>query len=170
MSTRHIGERAPATTVSAEGLGSPVLAIVAPGQGAQTPGLLLPWLARPGVEARLAWWSAAARTDLVHVGTAADAAEIRDTAVAQPLIVATGLLAAEQLGIGHSATLVVAGHSVGEITAAVLAGALSPETALILVSERGRAMAAASARAATGMTAVLGGDPDAVVAHLAELG
>ncbi|CAO5149464.1 Malonyl CoA-acyl carrier protein transacylase [Frankia sp. AiPs1] len=151
-----------------------MLAILAPGQGAQTPGQLRAWRDLPGVEDRLRWWSAAAGVDLLEVGCDAPAETIRDTAIAQPLIVASGLLAAEQLGlplttpVGTDA-LILAGHSVGEITAAALAGGLSVEQALTLVALRGRAMAEASARAATGMTALLGGDPEAVAARLAEL-
>jgi [acyl-carrier-protein] S-malonyltransferase len=151
-----------------------VLAILAPGQGAQTPGMLRPWIELPGAAARLRWFSAAAGLDLVELGTEADADTIRDTAVAQPLIVVAGLLAAEQLGLPGAAVApgatLVAGHSVGEITAAVLSGALTPEAALVLVALRGRAMAAASAVTPTGMSALLGGDPDAVAGHLEGLG
>jgi [acyl-carrier-protein] S-malonyltransferase len=144
-----------------------VLAIVAPGQGAQTPGFLSPWLELPGVADRLAWWSAVTGLDLIRYGTTADAEEIRDTAVAQPLLVASALVAYEVLGLTPDLT---AGHSVGEIAAAVIAGVLSPEAALVLVRERGRAMAEAAAVTETGMTAVLGGDPDEVEAALKEHG
>jgi [acyl-carrier-protein] S-malonyltransferase len=155
-----------------------VLAILAPGQGAQTPGQLRPWLELPGLAARLRWLSAAAGIDLVDVGCDAPAETIRDTAIAQPLIVATGLLAAEQLGLPVPATgadpagaaapgaAVVAGHSVGEITAAALTGTLTPEAALVLVALRGRAMADAAGRTPTGMSALLGGDPEAITADL----
>jgi [acyl-carrier-protein] S-malonyltransferase len=144
-----------------------VLVLVAPGQGAQTPGFLTPWLELPGAADSLAGWSVAAGLDLVHFGTKADADEIRDTKVAQPLLVAAGLLSAGQLGITPD---VVAGHSVGEITAAALAGVLSAQDAMTFTAARGRAMAEAAAITETGMAAVLGGDPDAVVAHLAGLG
>ena len=147
-----------------------VLAIVAPGQGAQTPGFLKPWLEDPTFEDRLVWLSAVAGLDLVHYGTEADAETIRDTAVAQPLLVASSMLAALSL-FPHPADYfgkisVVAGHSVGEIAAATGAGVITAEQAMVFVRERGNAMAAASAVTATGMTAVLGGDRDEVLATL----
>ncbi|MBK3569486.1 ACP S-malonyltransferase [Streptomyces sp. MBT62] len=145
-----------------------MLVLVAPGQGAQTPGFLTPWLDLPGVEDRLRALSAAIGLDLVHYGTKADADEIRDTAVAQPLLVAAGLVSATALG--EVSPGAVAGHSVGEITAAVLAGVLDDTDALRLVRKRGLAMAEAAAITATGMAALLGGDPDTTVAHLEKLG
>lgn len=148
-----------------------VLAIVCPGQGAQTPGFLTPWLELPGLRARAATLSAAADVDLVRHGTTSDSETIRDTAVAQPLIVGAGLLALEALYADRPERVatsagVVAGHSVGEITAAAAVGVLSPHDAMTLVSVRGRAMADASAVTATGMSAVLGGDPEDVAAAL----
>ncbi|MFJ3924189.1 ACP S-malonyltransferase [Streptomyces sp. NPDC090022] len=144
-----------------------MLVLVAPGQGAQTPGFLTPWLDLPGAADRVAAWSDAIELDLAHYGTKADADEIRDTAVAQPLLVAAGLLSASALQTGFGA---VAGHSVGEITAAAYAGVLSEMDALSLVRRRGLAMAEAAAVTETGMSAVLGGDQDVVVAHLEKLG
>lgn len=144
-----------------------VLVLVAPGQGAQTPGFLAPWLELPGAADRLADLSVAAGLDLAHFGTKADADGIRDTKVAQPLLVAAGLLSAGALNVSPS---LVAGHSVGEITAAVLAGVLDPVEAMTFVAARGRAMADAAAVTETGMSAVLGGEQDAVLAHLAGLG
>jgi [acyl-carrier-protein] S-malonyltransferase len=147
-----------------------VLVIVAPGQGAQAPGFLSPWLELPHFAERLRWLSACAGMDLVHYGTEADEDTIRDTAVAQPLLVAAGLLSALELFPHPSDAFHVvgaaAGHSVGEITAAAGTGIISAEQAMVLVRERGRAMADAAARTPTGMTAVLGGDPDEVLAAL----
>ncbi|MFF1272821.1 ACP S-malonyltransferase [Streptomyces marokkonensis] len=156
-----------------------MLVLVAPGQGAQTPGFLTEWLELPGAADRVAAWSDAIGLDLVHYGTKADADAIRDTAVAQPLLVAAGLLSASALGAGPSAAGAagtdlalgaVAGHSVGEITAAAFAGVLDDTAALSLVRERGLAMADAAAITETGMAALLGGDPEVTVAHLEKLG
>jgi [acyl-carrier-protein] S-malonyltransferase len=147
-----------------------VLVIVAPGQGAQAPGFLSPWLELPGFEDRLRWLSAVADLDLVHYGTEADADTIRDTAIAQPLLVASGMVSLLSLfphpGDAFGKVGVGAGHSVGEITAAAGAGIMSAEQAMVFVRERGKAMAAAAAVTATGMTAVLGGEQDAVVAAI----
>ncbi len=150
-----------------------MLAIVAPGQGSQTPGFLTPWLAEPSFADRLTWLSAVAGIDLVRYGTRADADAIRDTAIAQPLLVASGLLAALELFPRPDALSrlgVAAGHSVGEITAAALLGVLSAEQAMVFVRERGRAMAAASAVRPTSMTAVVGGQPDEVLAAIERAG
>ncbi|MFJ3932895.1 MULTISPECIES: ACP S-malonyltransferase [unclassified Streptomyces] len=145
-----------------------MLVLVAPGQGAQTPGFLTPWLELPGAADRVAAWSDAIGLDLAHYGTKADADEIRDTAVAQPLLVAAGLLSASALG--DLAPGAVAGHSVGEFTAAAFARVVDDTTALRLVRTRGLAMAEAAAVTETGMSALLGGDPDTSVAHLEKLG
>lgn len=144
-----------------------MLAIVAPGQGAQTPGFLEAWLELPGVAERLEWWSAVTGLDLIRYGTTADADEIRDTAVAQPLLVSAALVTYEALGITPGLT---AGHSVGELAAAAIAGIVTPEAALVLARERGRAMAEAATVTETGMTAVLGGDADEVQTVLKEHG
>ncbi|WP_404960266.1 ACP S-malonyltransferase [Streptomyces sp. 147326] len=146
-----------------------MLVLVAPGQGAQTPGFLTPWLDLPGAADRVAAWSDAIGLDLAHYGTNADADEIRDTAVAQPLLVAAGLLSASALPASLTFGA-VAGHSVGEITAAAYAGVLSEADALSFVRTRGLGMAEAAAVTETGMAAVLGGDRDVVVAHLEKLG
>jgi [acyl-carrier-protein] S-malonyltransferase len=145
-----------------------VLVVVAPGQGAQTPGFLTPWLDVPEVAARLEWLSAVSGIDLIEHGTRSDADTIRDTAIAQPLLVGAGLVTLLSLfphpNEAFSKVAVGAGHSVGEITAAAAAGVISAEQAMVFVRERGRAMAHAAAATPTGMSAVLGGDPDVVVA------
>ena len=146
-----------------------MLAIVAPGQGAQTPGFLAPWLEVPSFAARLAHLSEVSELDLAAFGATADADTIRDTAVAQPLLVASAIATAREL-LGDQQADVIAGHSVGELAAAALAGALGDDDALVLVRERGRAMATASAVRPTSMTAVIGGKPDEVHAAIEAAG
>ncbi len=147
-----------------------VLAILAPGQGAQTPGFLAPWLANAAVRAELQTLSDVAEVDLAHYGTDADADTIRKTDIAQPLLVAAGLIAAEQLLGEGPRPDVVAGHSVGEITAAALTGVLSPSAAMAFVATRARGMAQASAARPTSMMAVVGGVPDEVLAAIEAVG
>ncbi len=180
-----------------------MLAVLCPGQGAQTPGFLTPWLELPGYRAAVAGLGRAAGADLVTLGTTADAEAVRDTAVAQPLIVAASLASfaavlpgglpgehagtgdaddtsqggdaggtSEALDLSAAAGLVsaVAGHSVGEVAAAAIAGVLDPAAAMALVAVRGAAMARAAARTPTGMSAVVGGDPDEVAAAIAAAG
>lgn len=148
-----------------------MIVIVAPGQGSQTPGFLEPWLTDPVARDQLAAISDSVGIDLVAHGTTSDADTIRDTKVAQPLIVAAGLLTLRALFADGRREKVggVAGHSVGEITAAAAAGILSENDAVTFVRERGRAMADASALEPTGMSAVIGGDEDALLKRLAEL-
>jgi [acyl-carrier-protein] S-malonyltransferase len=145
-----------------------VIALLAPGQGSQSPGMLAPWLELPEAAETVAAWSEATGLDLARLGTTADADEIKDTAVTQPLVVVNALLAAARLTVPDSAP--TAGHSVGELAAAAVAGVLSPDEAVRLAAVRGREMAAACALEPTGMAAVLGGDEDVVLARLAELG
>lgn len=157
---------------SPDGRVFPVLAIVAPGQGSQSPGFLAPWLELPGVDERAAAIGEAAGFDLVRHGTTSDEETIKDTALAQPLIVGAGLLTLPMVlgDLPSSAVDVVAGHSVGEVTAAAMAAVLSEREAIVFVGKRGAGMAAASAVAPTGMSAVLGGDQDEVVDALTSLG
>jgi [acyl-carrier-protein] S-malonyltransferase len=152
-----------------------VLAIVCPGQGSQNPGFLEPWMGLEAFRDRIQTLSEVAGIDLGAHGTTSDAETIKDTAIAQPLIVASGLAAAAALFDGvaapaYSSVAATAGHSVGEITAAAFAGVLPDQDAMVFVRERGLAMAAASAVTPTGMSAVLGGDPAEVAAALDQHG
>lgn len=146
-----------------------MLAIIAPGQGAQTPGMLAPWIEESESRELLIQWSDAIGLDLIHLGVNADADEIKDTANAQPLIVAAGLLSARSIDIAGKYSF-VAGHSVGEITAAAIAGVLTPLDAMKLVRLRGVEMAKAAAITPAGMSAVLGGDREVVLAAIAGAG
>lgn len=157
------------------------IALLAPGQGSQTPGMLEPWLQLSGAAERLATWSEISGLDLARLGTTADADEITDTAVTQPLVVAATLLAHEEAArrLGErsdggttglfGADTVVAGHSVGEIAAYAIAGVISADDAIKLAATRGAEMAKACALEPTGMAAVLGGDEAEVLARLEAL-
>jgi [acyl-carrier-protein] S-malonyltransferase len=132
--------------------------------------MLAPWLELPGVADQVGEFSDVTGLDLARLGTTADADEIKDTAITQPLLVALGVIAAGQLGLEDGVERVVAGHSVGELTAAAVSGALLPVEAVAFAGRRGAEMAAACALSPTGMSALLGGDPDEVVAALEAAG
>ncbi|WNG84965.1 ACP S-malonyltransferase [Mycobacterium sp. ITM-2016-00316] len=149
-----------------------MLALLAPGQGSQTPGMLTSWLELPGAADRLNVWSEISGLDLARLGTTATAEEITDTAVTQPLVVAATLLAHEELtkrGLIADKSAAVAGHSVGEIAAYAIAGVISADDAVKLAATRGAEMAKACALEPTGMAAVLGGDEAEVLARLESL-
>lgn len=152
-----------------------MLALLAPGQGSQTPGMLSPWLELSGAADRLSTWSQISGLDLTRLGTTATAEEITDTAVTQPLVVAATLLAHEELtrrGVldgKNVGDITVAGHSVGEIAAYAIAGVISADDAVKLAATRGAEMAKACALEPTGMSAVLGGEEAEVLARLEAL-
>ncbi|OBH92487.1 ACP S-malonyltransferase [Mycobacterium sp. E2733] len=149
-----------------------MIALLAPGQGSQTEGMLSPWLDLPGAADQLDLWSKASGLDLVRLGTTASTEEITDTAVTQPLVVAATLLAHQELakrGLLSQAELIVAGHSVGEIAAYAIAGVMAADDAVALAATRGAEMAKACAIEPTGMSAVLGGDEAEVLARLEQL-
>ncbi|MET9232654.1 ACP S-malonyltransferase [Lentzea sp. NPDC003310] len=149
-----------------------MIALLAPGQGSQTPGMLTPWLELEGAEKQVRTWSEITGLDLVRLGTTAEADEIVDTAITQPLVVALAVLAFGELRkrVDLPSAVAVGGHSVGELAAAAVAGVISADDAVALAAVRGRAMAEACALEPTGMAAVLGGDEPEVLARLEELG
>ena len=133
--------------------------LLSPGQGAQHPGMLAPWLELPGAAETVRRWSSLIDLDLHHLGTGAGADEIRKTQYAQPLLTAAALLSGRALLAGDAPDA-VCGHSVGELSALAFAGVLTDEEAMQLAAARGRLMARAAAEQPTGMAAVLGGVPD----------
>ena len=153
-----------------------MIALLAPGQGSQTEGMLSPWLELPGAADRISAWSEASGLDLARLGTTASTEEITDTAIAQPLIVAATLLAHEELtrrgvlpGTELGEKIIVAGHSVGEIAAYAIAGVMAADDAVMLAATRGAEMAKACAAEPTGMSAVLGGEESEVLTRLEQL-
>lgn len=151
-----------------------MLVIVAPGQGSQTPGMLVPWLENAAFKSTIEVASEACGLDLIHHGTESDAETIRDTAIAQPLIVAAGIASlnaiSSAIGFPIEKANQVAGHSVGEITAAIASGVLTIAEGMNLVAVRANAMAQAASEVSTSMAAVLGGTRDQVISSLTELG
>lgn len=149
-----------------------MIAILAPGQGSQKPGMLSSWLELPQIAAQAAELSDATGLDIVRLGTSAAADELQDTAITQPMVVATALLAERAIRshIALPTDTPVAGHSVGELAAAALAGVIDLPTAVTLAGKRGAAMAECCREAETSMAAVLGGDPETVIAALADRG
>jgi [acyl-carrier-protein] S-malonyltransferase len=148
-----------------------MLVVLCPGQGSQTPAFLSPWLELPAFAESLEAMSSASGIDLAAHGTTSDADTIRDTKVAQPLIVGAGVATLAALkSAGFGGFTGVAGHSVGEVTASVAAGIFTPETGIRFVAKRGSEMAAAASKSATSMAAVLGGDQQEVADYLISLG
>ena len=151
-----------------------MIAVICPGQGAQTPGFFTPWLELDTFRESIEVMQEASGLDLIRHGTVSDADTIRDTAIAQPLIVSAGIATAATLFAGSNAfdagVAGVAGHSVGEVTAAAIAGVLDAENAIRLVKTRGNAMAEAAALESTSMAAVVGGEQSTIEEHLQQLG
>lgn len=144
--------------------------IACPGQGSQAAGFLDTWLSEvEGFRAVMEKLSLASDLDLVGLGTTADDAKIKDTAIAQPLIVASSIATYRTL-FRDSPVAGVLGHSVGEFAAAAIAGVISDEEAIRLVAIRARAMAKAAAEHPTSMAAILGGDPTEVMLAVGALG
>jgi [acyl-carrier-protein] S-malonyltransferase len=140
---------------------------VTPGQGSQTSGLYSSWITDEATKKIVKKYSELIDLDLVHYGTVASQSEITATNIAQPLLTALAFMTFGKLKIESNESIIYSGHSVGEFSAACLAGFYSKKTAMKLVSVRGKAMAeAAASNSATGMSAVLGGDKAEVIKHI----
>jgi [acyl-carrier-protein] S-malonyltransferase len=150
-----------------------LIVLTCPGQGSQAPGFLSAWLELPKFRSEIERYSSILDMDLTHYGTKADADQIRDTRIAQPLIVASSMASyavlVDWLG-DRSVVSGVAGHSVGEVTAAYISGILGTESALRFVKARGEQMARAAGLEASSMAAVVGGEQELVLGKLVELG
>jgi [acyl-carrier-protein] S-malonyltransferase len=132
-----------------------------------------PWLEIESFKSEIDKYSLILDMDLIHFGTKAEADQIKDTRIAQPLIVAASMASHAVLikALGEDAKIAgVAGHSVGEIAAAKIAGVLDTEAALNLVKTRGEQMAQAASLEESSMAAVVGGEQDSVLEHLSKLG
>jgi len=148
-----------------------VLVVVCPGQGSQVAGFLTPWLEVQSFAESIAEMSASIGMDLAKHGTVSDAETIRDTAIAQPLIVGAGIATMTALRHAGMASFAgAAGHSVGEVTASVIAGVLTQDDGIKFVAKRGTSMASAAAKVPSAMAAVLGGDSLEVATHLVSIG
>lgn len=135
-------------------------AYVFPGQGAQYPGMGKD-LYENSVEARELFGKANEIlgfniTDIMFNGTAD---ELKQTKVTQPAVFLHSVILAKVLGVKPDA---VAGHSLGEFSALVVAGALSFEDGLKLVSKRALAMQACCEQQPGGMAAILGMEDEVV--------
>jgi len=144
-----------------------MIVLLCPGQGSQKPGFLNSWLENDSFKQNIEALSDTISLDLIKHGTLSDEETIRDTAIAQPLIVAASIATANLLN--RTSVAGVAGHSVGEVAASYISGVLTESEAISLVNIRAKAMAdAAKATTGTGMAAILGGDEDLVLAKLKE--
>jgi len=142
-----------------------MLVIFCPGQGSQKPGFLKSWLEIPEFKKKIQEYSELISLDLIHHGTLSDLETIKDTAIAQPLIAGASIASASLLDLANLSG--VAGHSVGEVSAAAIAGVLTEAEAMQLVSVRSKAMAMVAASSEpTAMAAILGGDIEVVLARL----
>jgi len=140
---------------------------VTPGQGSQTFGLYSTWITEGANKELISKYSDLINLDLIYYGTSASQSEITATDIAQPLLTALAFMSFSKLELNSNANIIYSGHSVGEFSAASLAGFYSDETAMKLVNIRGKAMAEAAAlNSATGMSAVLGGDKNEVIKHI----
>lgn len=147
------------------------LAFVFPGQGSQSLGMLAELASEYAiVKATFDEASAGAAVDLWTLSQAGPEELLNRTDNTQPALLAAGVAVWRVwLELGGSLPGVVAGHSLGEYTALVCAGALSLVDAAAIVAERGRLMQAAVPQGVGAMAAVLGGDDAQIAAVCAEV-
>jgi [acyl-carrier-protein] S-malonyltransferase len=151
--------------------GAELLAVVAPGQGSQSVGMLSPWVTDSKAKELVESWSSLISVDLLKLGQSGNAEEIKSTDNAQLLIFITSILSSLHLDFQNAkdGSIIFAGHSVGEFAAYSIAGAFESDQALKIVARRGQSMlAATNAFSKTGMSAVLGGNKDEVISYLRE--
>jgi len=170
LEERTVGGDGRGTTPSRPPAEATPTAVLFPGQGAQSVGMLGDWI---GDHRRALDLFERASTllgyDLADVCRSGPATRLDATAVSQPAILVTSLAMLEVLrdrdeGAAVDSACVTAGLSLGEYSALVFAGALGFEDAVRLVDVRGRAMQACADAAPGGMVAVLGLDREAVAA------
>lgn len=145
------------------------LAFVFPGQGSQSVGMLSDLAAHdPGIAATFAEASEGAGVDLWRLSQDGPDTELNTTEFTQPALLAAGIAVWRSWqSRGGSQPAQLAGHSLGEYTALVAAGAVSLHDAARLVRLRGQLMQAAAPAGTGAMAAVLGAE-DALVLEVCE--
>lgn len=146
-------------------------AVVFPGQGSQSVGMLESFMTNPVVAQTFAEANEALGYDLKQVVLTGPEAELNKTEVTQPAILTASVAAFRAFRAAAAPELApkaCAGHSLGEYSALVAAGALDFADAVRLVRLRGQAMQEAVPAGVGAMMAVLGLDDDVVVATCAE--
>jgi len=144
-------------------------AMVFPGQGSQSVGMLAGYGDVPVIRETLAEASEILKQDLAKLITEGPAADLNSTVNTQPVMVTVGICAWRAwISSGGAEPAVLAGHSLGEYTALVAAGSISLAECLPLVRLRGRAMQEAVPQGQGAMAAILGLDDAAVRAACAE--
>jgi [acyl-carrier-protein] S-malonyltransferase len=144
-------------------------AFVFPGQGSQAVGMLDAWGDHPAVRATLAEASQALGEDMAALIAQGPKEQLDLTTNTQPVMLTAGIACYRAwCAEGGPAPAAVAGHSLGEYTALVTAGALTLADALPLVRFRAQAMQQAVPVGTGAMAAILGLDADAVRAGCAE--
>jgi [acyl-carrier-protein] S-malonyltransferase len=145
------------------------VAFVFPGQGSQSVGMLADYLSHPVVRATIDEASDVLGQDLWMLTEEGPADALNQTINTQPVMLAAGIAVWRAwLGIGGPRPELLAGHSLGEYTALVAAGALTFRDALPLVRFRAQAMQEAVPTGVGAMAAILGLDDAGVAAACAE--